>query len=94
MFKTEAILIHSHKIRDHSTRYIFLTKQYGKISCFYKKNEIIGSPGDILDILIERKDGINILKQASIRTSLYFRNPDYLFIISILQILKIFHECI
>jgi recombinational DNA repair protein (RecF pathway) len=94
VFKTEAILLHSHKIRDNTTRYIFLTKEYWKISCFYKKGEKIWSSWDIVLILIERKEGINTIKNVEIQTSIQFRKTNYVFIISFLWVIKILYEFI
>jgi recombinational DNA repair protein (RecF pathway) len=69
-----------------------LTKEYGKISCFYKKSDWIGSSWDILTLLIERKDGVNILKSAESKMSIHFHTPSYLFLLSFLWILKILYE--
>jgi recombinational DNA repair protein (RecF pathway) len=62
VFKTEAIILSINSIRDNNTRIVCLTKDYGKISLWYKKKHFPYDIGDLIFISIERHWGCNIIK--------------------------------
>lgn len=64
MFKTEAIILSKHTIRDNNIRIVCLTKEYGKISAWYKKKQFPYDIGDIIFVSIERQSSMNIIKYS------------------------------
>lgn len=62
MFKTEAIILSVETIRDAHIRIVALSKEYGKISCWYKKRQFPHDIGDIVFFTLERTPGINTIK--------------------------------
>ncbi|MFZ2256181.1 MAG: hypothetical protein WAW59_00535 [Patescibacteria group bacterium] len=62
MFKTEGIILSIDTVRDNNTRVIFLSKEYGKISSWYKKKQFLHDIGDIVFITLERQGAINTIK--------------------------------
>lgn len=64
MFKTEAIILSIYRIHDGNTRIVLLSKEYGKISCWYKKRQFLHDIWDIIFLTIERTGSINILKYS------------------------------
>ena len=62
MFKTESIILSVDTIRDANTRVVLLTKEYGKISAWYKKKQFPHDMGDIVFTTIDRQGSLNILK--------------------------------
>jgi hypothetical protein len=62
VFKTEAIILSIDTIRDNNIRIVVLTKEYGKISCWYKKKQFPHDIGDITFLTIERTAATNTIK--------------------------------
>lgn len=92
MYRFHAIILNIMKIRDTSTRYTLLTKEYGKITAWEKKKSSHGVDiGDIIEVLIERKWEINTLQKTQLLScgSKNYKNYDH--IILFLKTLKIAH---
>lgn len=64
MFKTEAIILSIYRIQDGNTRITLLSKEYWKISCWYKKKQFLHDIGDIIFLTIDRVGSINVLKYS------------------------------
>lgn len=62
MFNTESIILSIHTIRDNNTRIVCMTRDYGKISVWYKKKQFCHDIGDIVFMSIDRIAWVNILK--------------------------------
>lgn len=62
MFKTEGIILKKEYIRDTQTRVIILTKEYGKVSCWYNKKQFLYDIGDIIFLTVERNNSTNTIK--------------------------------
>ena len=62
MFKTESIILSVDTIRDSNIRVVLLTKEYGKISVWYKKKQFPHDMGDIIFTTIDRQGSLNLLK--------------------------------
>lgn len=61
MFRTHAIVLYIQKIRDDQKRVILFSRDYGKITCWSKKN-ILPDMGSIVSVIIERKGSENHIK--------------------------------
>lgn len=61
MFRSQVIVLYIQKIRDDRTRLILFSKEYGKITCWSKK-QVLTDIGNIANILVERKWWENQLK--------------------------------
>ncbi len=64
MFKTQAIILHIHKIRDLQWRIIVFSREYGKISCWTYKTKFDHDIGDIVMLVLERKGWRNIVSKV------------------------------
>ncbi len=62
MFKTEAIILSIDTVRDNNIRIVVLAKEYGKISCWYKKKQFPHDIGDIIFLTVERNNSTNTIK--------------------------------
>ncbi len=69
MFKTEAIILFIEVIRDNNIRIILLTKEFGKVSCWYKKKQFLYDIGDIVFVILERNNSINLIKHIESKNS-------------------------
>jgi len=61
MFRSKGIVLNIQKIRDNQIRIVLFTREYGKITCWSKK-QISADIGCIISIFIERKGNQNLLK--------------------------------
>ncbi len=91
MFKTQAIILHVQKIRDSKVRIIFFTREYGRISCWFKKREFSHGIWDIVLIYIERIGSENMLRTVEARQSIIMNTWKYCTIIPFLEIIRIFY---
>ncbi len=62
VFKTEAIILSIHSVRDSNIRIVCLTRDYGKISVWYKRRQFPHDIGDIVFMTIDRQWPLNIAK--------------------------------
>jgi hypothetical protein len=68
VFKTEAIILSVESIRDSNIRIVALSKEFWKISCWYKKKVFPHDIWDIILISLERDNGINAIKYIEPRS--------------------------
>ena len=61
MFRSQVIVLYIQKIRDDRTRLILFSKEYGRITCWSKK-QVLSDIGNIASVLMERKWRENYLK--------------------------------
>ena len=61
MFRTHAIVLYIQKIRDNQKRIILFSRDYGKITCWSKKN-VLPDIGNIVSVVIERRGNENHIK--------------------------------
>lgn len=76
MFRSQVIVLYIQKIRDDRTRLILFSKEYGKITCWSKK-QVLSDIGNIANILIERKWWENYLKSIDTVVSLDSKLQSY-----------------
>jgi recombinational DNA repair protein (RecF pathway) len=62
MFKTESIILKIESIRDNQTRVVLLTREYGKVSCWYRKRQFLHDIGDMIFVVLERDNSTNTIK--------------------------------
>lgn len=92
MFKTKAIILQIQRVRDNKTRIVLFTKEYGKITCWYKKKWCIWDLGDIIVSTIDRHLGENILKDIEITDRAHVDHWNFATIISFLEIINLFYS--
>jgi hypothetical protein len=91
VFKTEAIILSIDTIRDNNIRIVVLTKEYGKISCWYKKKQFSHDIGDIVFLIIERTAGTNTVKYTENIMSPREESWNYAKITTFLESLALMH---
>ena len=64
MFKTQAVILHIHKIRDLQWRIVVFSREYGKISCWTSKTKFDHDIWDIVNLIVERKEWRNIINKV------------------------------
>ncbi len=69
MFRSQVIVLYIQRIRDNRTRIILFSREYGKITCWSKK-QVLADIGNIATVLIERVWGENYLKSIDTLFSL------------------------
>ncbi len=94
MFKIQAIILQIQKIRDNQTRVLLFSREFWKIhSWMYAKNKWFDI-WDIVDMSIERFGLINKIKEVHNSYSVLKIEWNYLAIMNLLDIIKIFHTFI
>jgi hypothetical protein len=92
VFTSEAIILRTQKIRDTQIRVLVFTREYGRISCWFKKREFPHDIGDIVSVNIDRIGKENMLKKVECRKTIHGNSWQYTTIIPFLEILRIFYE--
>lgn len=62
MFKTEAIILSIHRIQESNIRVICLTRDYWKVTLWYRKKQLCHDIWDIIFLTIDRQGILNIAK--------------------------------
>jgi hypothetical protein len=91
VFKTEAIILSIDTIRDNNIRIVVLAKEYGKISCWYKKRQFLHDIGDIIFLTIERNNSINTIKYTESIMSPREESWNYIKITTFLESLSLMY---
>ncbi len=60
MYRAQWILLYKQKIRDNQIRIILFTREFGKVTCWSKK-PIQSDIGNIVSLMIDRKNGMNLI---------------------------------
>jgi Recombination protein O N terminal len=92
VFKTEAVVLHTLKIRDHKTRIVLLTREYGRISCWDSSIKNNYSSWDLLSVCIERVSGTNRIKSRDILYTVPFPSWSYDQVYGFLEMLLLMYE--
>ncbi len=69
MYRTQWVILYKQKIRDNQNRIIIFTREFWKVTCWSKKT-IQSDIGSIASILIDRKNGMNMLHSIETISSL------------------------
>lgn len=91
MFKSLAIVLDIKRIRDNKILINLFTREYGRISCWYKKKDFHYDLWDITEIHIDRHLWENLLKGIESINRVHTENWNYSAIISFLETLNVFY---
>ncbi len=91
MFRTEAVILSIQRIRDHQTRIIIFSKEYWKISCWYKKN-LTADIGNIVLIIVERKWRENHIESIELKSSITGQLQNYWEVHHFLEVLHSLYQ--
>ncbi len=90
MYRFRAIILNINKIRDNSTRIVFISSEYGKITGWWNKKDITGIDiWDIVEILLTRENSKNIIKNIELKIPGWDKNWNYNRIYSFLETLHL-----
>ena len=93
MYKTNAVILSISRIRDNQTRIVMISQEYGKITGWWSKKNISGIDlGDIIEVLISRDGGKNLVKNIDIKTPGWSRTWNYVRIVAFLETLRIVNQ--
>ncbi len=90
MFRTQAIILQKNIIHPKKTRVILFTREYGKLHVWYRRMpHEIGDTGAILNVGIDRRDGINFLSHTSVHATLIPLEHTYNELILLLELIRV-----
>ena len=93
MYTFDAIILEKQIIREKNIRIIVLSKDYGKITLWYKKQLTGIDIGDIARVVVKRNNSVNTLKSIDGKLHLIHKNWTYETLVAFLGILKILKNC-
>lgn len=91
MFRVHAIIIHKQKIRDGQIRVVLFTKEFGKITTWYKK-QTCPWIGSVNEIHIERNGWQNHIKNIETIHTISWERWKYEEVMEFLRILQTLYE--
>ncbi len=60
MYRTQGVILYKQKIRDNQIRIVIFTREFWKVTCWSRKT-IPSDIGNRVSLIIDRKNGMNIL---------------------------------
>ncbi len=89
MYKIEAIILKKTRIWDKKILISLLTEEYGRVTSWCYKKECSGDIGSLCEVVLYRKNSINIVQSIMPRWSPLERIWKYKELISYLEILRV-----
>lgn len=82
-------------MNEKSTRLVLFTEEYWRVSAWYKKKSELSwvDLGDVVQVCIERKEKINIIKSIDIKQYLGNKEWTYTSLMSFMYVIRILLRC-
>lgn len=91
MFRSHALIIHKHKIRDGQTRIVLFSREFGRVTAWSKKNNTPGV-GSLHEVQIERIGNLNHIKSFDTSTDISWEWWKYIEVFGFLQIMQTLYQ--
>ncbi|MBB1554135.1 hypothetical protein HG442_001845 [Candidatus Gracilibacteria bacterium] len=94
MYTFDAIILEKNILREKQIRIVVLTKEYGKITLWHKKQITGVDIGDIARVVVRRENSMNYIKSIDTKLYLIHKNWNYNSLFSFLSLIKTLRFCV